>query len=126
METILKWLIAGYVVGVICMLYLIARSWLITSALMNNKGSAVYRREVGVHWLGMALLSTGISLGWSFIGGGIHRMMANDLKFVQFSLGLACAIAMLLMLGNTTHKADKIALNTIVIVGLGVLIPVMF
>ncbi|MDZ7269948.1 MAG: hypothetical protein ONB48_21820 [candidate division KSB1 bacterium] len=126
METILKWLIAGYVVGVICMLYLIARSWVITSAMLNNAGKAVCRRDLGVHWLGMALLSTGISLGWSFIGGGIHHWMANDQRFVQFSLGLACAIAMLLLLGKTTHKVDKIALNAIVIVGLGVLIPVMF
>lgn len=125
METIFKWLVAGYVVGAICMFYLIVRSWIITNAMLHGKGSALYRREIGVNWLGMALLSAGVSLGWSLIGGGIHRFLASDVLFVQFSLGLAAVITTMLLFADTEHKLDKIALNAIVILGFGFLLPVM-
>lgn len=125
METVFRWLVAGYVVGVTCVFYLIVRSWVITSAMLHGKGSALYRRRAADNWLGMVLLSSGISLGWSLIGGGIHRLLASDVLFVQFSLGLAAVITLLLLFAKTEHKLDKIALNAIVIVGFGFLLPVM-
>lgn len=123
METVFKWLVAGYVVGVICVFYLVVRSWIITNAMLHGKGSALYRRGIGVNWLGMALFSASISLGWSLIGGGIHRFLGSDVLFVQFSLGLAAVITTMLLFTNTEHKLDKIALNAIVIVGFGFLLP---
>ena len=123
METLARWLVSGYVVGMTCMCYFLVKSWILVS---THKGSIAYDHEAEFNWLGMALVSTVVSLAWSFVGAGIHMLLRNDILFVQLSMLLVLIVTLVLMSIKTKHKLDKIAMNAIVVLGVALLIPRIF
>jgi hypothetical protein len=130
MDIILKWLVSGYVVGLVCMLFLMARAWVVTT-LAEDRGVAavdetITENETGQSWLGMALLSTAASLVWMAIGAGIYHLLKSRVLFMEFSLFVAIAVAIIFLLKKTAHRLDKIIINAIVVIGMSFLIPAMF
>jgi hypothetical protein len=122
----LKWLASGYAVGIVCMLYLMARSWAAATVVVHGAGRTLHRSKTRESWLGMALLSTGVSLAWTVVGAGIYHLLDNRALFIQFSLAVALAVAVFLTFKKTPGKLDKIMLSAIVVLGQGLLIPYMF
>ena len=127
MVSILKWLALGYAVGIICMLYLLARSWMtVTAGVPDKKHAMSYGSAPQENWLGMILLSTCASFAWAVTGAGIYRLLQNHALFIQFSFALAFTVAVILTFKRTAHKLDKIIFNAIIILGHGFLIPYFF
>ncbi len=123
MEIIVNWLISGYVVGITCMSYFIIKSWILVSPV---QGRTEEEHASDLNWLGMALVSTSISLAWSFIGTGISLLLQNDVLYVQLAL-LATLATVLMYLSLKNHrKLDKVALHAIVFLGLALLLPRFF
>ena len=123
MEIIVNWLISGYVVGITCMSYFIIKSWILVSPV---QGRTEEEREGDLNWLGMALVSTSISLAWSFIGTGITLLLQNDILYVQLTLLAVLAVAMVFLSLKNHRKPDTVALQAIVFLGLALLIPRFF
>ena len=115
METALKFVSSGYLIGVSCMVYLAIRS-----GIARAKGGEERQR---VSWPAMLLFSTGISYVWSVLGAGLYFVLPDATIFLRVSLVTAGAVGTLLLFSNTSNKLDKLAVNTIVFGGMGVLIP---
>jgi hypothetical protein len=123
MEIIINWLISGYVVGITCMSYFIIKSWILVSPV---QGRSEEEHQSELNWLGMALVSTSISLAWSFLGTGITLLLQNDILYVQLALLAALAVALVFLSIKNHRKPDKVALHAIVFLGLALLIPRFF
>lgn len=123
MEIIINWLISGYVVGITCMSYFIIKSWILVSPVQGRR-----EEEHGsdLNWLGMALVSTSISLAWSFIGTGITLLLQNDVLYVQLALLATLAAALVFVSLKNHRKPDAVALHAIVFLSLALLIPRFF
>jgi hypothetical protein len=126
METILKLLLAGYVIGLVCMSYLILRSWnfRLEGASRHKALTIIVDREV--NWLGIALFSMAVSYLWCFIGGGVHFFLDSNIQFLQFSFLFAITSSLAIFAIKTTRKLDKIVINSIVVLGSGILFANMF
>ena len=76
METILRGLSAGFVVGVICVIYVVFRISKVHEKL-KAEGVDLYKDErQSTTWMIMAVFSSG-SIVWSFFGAAIYRMVQN-------------------------------------------------
>jgi len=123
MEVIINWLISGYVVGITCMSYFIIKSWILVSPV---QGRSVDEHETELNWLGMALVSTSISLAWSFLGTGLSLLLQNDILYVQLALLAILAVALVFLSLRSHRKLDKVALHALVFLGLALLLPRFF
>ncbi len=123
MEVIINWLISGYIVGITCMSYFIIKSWILVSPA---QGRGAEEQESDLNWLGMALVSTSISLAWSFLGAGLSLLLQNDVLHVQLALLAMLAVALVFVSMKNHRKLDKVALHAIVFLGLALLIPRFF
>lgn len=123
METILRGLSAGFVVGVICVIYVVIRVSKVRDKL-EAEGVDLYEDErKSTSWMIMAVFSSG-SIVWSFLWAAIYRVVQNHIYFVLFSICTAFILSMMLYFRkNTAFKTDKIVLILIMTIGLGVLIP---
>lgn len=123
MEIIMSWLVSGYIVGMTCMSYLIIKSWIVISP-----HQARMQEESGMelNWLGMALVSAGVALAWSFIGIGIHLLMQKDILSVQLALLAVLFLATLIISFMKDRKVDAVALNALFFLGLAFLLPRFF
>ena len=123
MEVIINWLISGYIVGITCMSYFIIKSWILVSPV---HGGSEEQQESDLNWLGMALVSTSISLAWSFLGAGLSLLLRNDVLHVQLALLAMLAVTLVFLSMKNHRKLDKVALHAIVFLGLALLIPRFF
>lgn len=123
MEIIMSWLVSGYIVGMTCMSYLIIKSWILVSPQQ-----ARVEEEAGteLNWLGMALVSAGVALAWSFIGVGIHLLMQRDILSVQLALLAVLFVATLVVSFMKDRKVDAVAINALFFLGLAFLLPRFF
>ena len=120
MEIIMSWLVSGYIVGMTCMSYFIIKSWILLSPQ-----SARVQEETGteLNWFGMALVSAGVALAWSFIGIGIHLLVQKDMLSVQLALLAVLFLSTLLISFMKDRKVDAVALNAFFFLGLAFLLP---
>lgn len=122
METMLRGLSAGFVVGVICVIYVVIRISKVHDKL-EAEGVDLYKDErQSTTWMIMAVFSSG-SIVWSFLGAAIYRMVQNHFYFTLFSICTGFILSMILYFKTTAYKADKIVLTLIMTVGIGFLIP---
>jgi uncharacterized membrane protein len=123
METILRGLSAGFIVGVICVIYVVIRISKVHDKL-EAEGVDLYEDEKkSTSWMIMAVFSSG-SIVWSFLGAAIYRIVQNHFYFVLFSICTAFILSTILYFRKkTAFKADKIVLTLIMTIGLGFLIP---
>ena len=122
METILRGLSAGFVVGVICVIYVVLRisRW---QHKLEAEGVDLYKEQgESTTWMLMAVFSSG-SIVWSFIGAGIYRLVQNHYYFILFSVCTAIILSSILYFKTRSYRFDKIVLTLIMTIGLGVLIP---
>ena len=125
MESLLRWLISGYLVAMVCLGYLMLRSWMVATVISAEPGMVAYQRNFKEGWLRMVVFSIAGSLIWSFIGAAIHYLLGSSESFIRFSLLMALLVTVALLLMRLENKVDAIALNAIVVVGLGLLNSVM-
>ena len=126
MENAFKLLAAGYFVGFMCIIYLIVRSYIMARAFPNSGNSLTIQNEDSLNWFGMTMFSAIIPIVCSFIGGSIHYWLRDDLLFVKLSVALTIAVSLILSFARTDYKFEKITLNAIIVLSLGVLIPFLF
>lgn len=125
METIMRGLLSGLIVGVVCVVYVLIRSYRVESEL-HAAGVQDEEREslASNNWMFMAVLSSA-SLFWGFIGAGIYRLLESEAVFITLSLILAIAVSTAIFFMDARYKTDKIVLSLIIIAGLGFLIPTL-
>lgn len=122
METILRGLSAGFIVGVICVLYVVLRimRW---QHKLEAKGVDLYKEQrQSTTWMLMAIFSSG-SIVWSIIGAGIYWLVQNHYYFMLFSICTAIILSCIVYFKTRSYRFDKIVLTLIMTIGLGVLIP---
>ncbi len=126
MQTVLVGLLAGLVVGVICVAYVFFRTRrFVTAESVSKPGSETlpYSEEVtSSSMMLMAVVGSG-SLLWGFIGAGLYHIIQEDGKFFLLSALFAAIMNVGIWLSKTTFTLDKIFLTTFIILGLGALIP---
>ncbi|KAA3618630.1 MAG: hypothetical protein DWQ05_06630 [Calditrichaeota bacterium] len=125
MQAIYTGLLAGFIVGVVCVVYVLSRSWYIHSRLEFNKLDSSELRVESTNWLIMGVFSSG-SVIWGFIGAGIYHLLKDQVLFILFSAIFSVFIVLYLAVRQTPHKLDKIILTIIIIDGLGILIPYLY
>ena len=116
MESIAKLIVSGYVIGISCVVYFALRSWLSRPKSDNE----------AVSWVGLLLFSTGVSFIWSLVGAGFHFILENDSLFMIISFAIVAVITCLLLFVKSANRVDKIAINSIIFGGMGLLIPFLF
>ena len=126
MATLFKLLISGYVIGLVCMSYLIVRSWNDKIVGGSQHRTLAIAEEKEVNWLGIALFSMSVSYAWCFIGAIIYFFMGSNIQFLQFSILIASATSLTIYSLNTTRKLDKIVVNSIVMLGCGLMFSNLF
>ncbi|MCG3153965.1 MAG: hypothetical protein DKINENOH_00556 [bacterium] len=130
MQTIIVGLVAGLVVGIICVFYVFIRT---RSVVAANLAARKPRRYVSQDpnysdeptssgFMFMAIIASG-SLLWGFIGAGIYHLIRNDLYFFILSAVLALVISIWIWKSRATYAVDKMILTFVILLGLGVLIP---
>ncbi|MCA9743610.1 MAG: hypothetical protein H6695_16110 [Deferribacteres bacterium] len=123
METIMRGLSAGFVVGVICVIYVVFRISKVHEQL-EAEGVDLYKDEKkSTSWMIMAIFSSG-SIVWAFVGAAIYRMVQNHFYFVFFSICTGFILSVIIYFRkDTPFKGDKIVLTLIMTIGIGLLIP---
>ena len=126
MQTVLVGLLAGFVVGVICVAYVFLRTrrFIAPEGIGDaSRESLPYSEEVTSSSLMlMAVVGSG-SLLWGFIAAGLYHIIQEDDKFFLLSALFAVIMNVGIWLSKTTFTLDKIFLTTFIILGLGALIP---
>ncbi|RMD96453.1 MAG: hypothetical protein D6814_11360 [Calditrichaeota bacterium] len=122
METLLRGLLSGFIVGIVCVVYVLVRSSHVESQLQEGYSDIAQKDIVSNSWMMMALMGSA-SLVWGFIGAGIFRLMESQFLFVFFSILLALAVSITIYIRDVSYKFDKIVLTLIITLGLGLLIP---
>lgn len=122
METILRGLSAGFIVGVFCVGYVIFRIWRVQRKLEASGINMLEDDKLGNNWLLMAFVASS-SIVWGFLGAGIYYLVKSHFYFILFSLCLAFMLSAILFFKDTYFKSDKIVLTLIITIGLGFLIP---
>ncbi len=125
MQTIYTGLIAGFIVGVVCVLYVLFRSWRIETSLHGRRPDSEMQNSISNHWMIMGIFSSA-SLVWGFVGAGIFHLLEDWTLFLIFSIVFAVIVTVYLVFKDTSYKTDKIVLNLIIVIGLGVLIPYIY
>lgn len=117
METFIKVLLSGYLVGLTCMGYLLVRSYEVHFG-EDNKGPVVtISKDLSANWLGIALFSMTVSYTWCLIGAAVFTLVSSNTQFLHFSLAIAMLCAAAIFMTNTKRKMDKIAISFIVVIG---------
>jgi uncharacterized membrane protein YidH (DUF202 family) len=127
MHTIISGLLAGLVVGVVCIIYVLARTRKMEEAFETGQktpySASRSRTSIGLMMLG--IFASG-SIVWGFVGAGLYHLIRVELFFFLIFLALAALFTVLIWRSKTTFMRDKVLLTVIVFVGLGVLIPVFY
>lgn len=126
MQTVLVGLLAGLVVGVICVAYVFLRTRRFiapeTAAKSANENLPYSEEVTSSSLMLMAVVGSG-SLLWGFIGAGLYHIIQEEGKFFMLSVLFALVMNVSIWLSKTTFTLDKILLTTFIILGLGALIP---
>ncbi len=122
METLSRGLLSGFIVGIVCVAYVLFRFWRIESRLSENELENLRSDIFGNSWLLMAFLGSA-SLVWGVIGASIFRFLENQAMFLTLSIAAALFASVTLYIKDVTYKFDKIVLTLIITLGLGFLIP---
>jgi hypothetical protein len=122
MHTIISGLLAGLVVGVVCVIYALVRTSKMEEDYEAGKTIPYSEGRTSTGLMIMALFGSG-SLLWGFIGAGIYHLIRDELSFFLISLGMSALIILWIWRSKTTFATDKILLTMIVFIGLGFLIP---
>ncbi len=122
METILRGLLSGFIVGIVCVAYVLLRTWRLESKLPAQEVETMQSEFLTNSWMTMAFFS-GASLLWGFIGASLFRLMENQIQFLILSLAIGVVLTAMIFFRSVQFKFDKIILVLIITVGLGVLVP---
>jgi hypothetical protein len=125
MHTIISGLLAGLVVGIVCIVYVLIRTRKL--AIAHKAGETIPYSEgrTSVGLMIMAIFGSG-SLVWGFVGAGLYHLIHVETSFFMISLALAALFTFVIWRSRTTFARDKVLLTFIVFVGLGVLIPFFY
>ncbi len=126
MQTVIVGLLAGFVVGVICVAYVFIRTRrFIAAESASRPGGEVlpYSEEVTSSGLMLMTVVGSGSLLWGFIGAGLYHVIQDDGKFFVLSAIFAALLNVWIGLSKTTFTLDKMLLSTFIVLGLGALIP---
>jgi hypothetical protein len=122
MHTIISGLLAGLVVGIVCVIYALLRTKRMENDYETGKGIPYSEGVASTGLLIMAMFGSG-SLVWGFVGAGIYHLIRDDLAFLSISVAMSLLIILWIWRSKTTFATDKILLTLIIFVGLGFLIP---
>jgi len=125
MHTILSGLLAGLVVGVACIIYVLARTGKMEEAYKAGRKISISESHASTGLMFMGVFASG-SIVWGFIGAGLYHLIRVELFFFLISLALAVIFTALFWRSQTAFRRDKALLTIIVFVGLGVLIPLFY
>ena len=125
MQAIITGLQAGFIVGVVCVVYVLLRSWYINMQLENSPMDTAEFRIASTNWMVMAFFSSA-SVVWGFIGAGIYHLIKSEVTFALGSLIAAVVLSLIFLVSNVRNKGDKAFLTFAVLTGLGVLIPYLY
>ena len=123
MATIYTGLMAGFIVGVICVVYVLVRTSLIREAVSSE--STIKQTRASNNLLAMSIFSSA-SVVWGFIGAGVFHLIRDDIIFLAVAMATSISAAFFFYLQTDRYKLDKIVLSLIIFNGLGVLIPIMY
>ncbi len=125
MHTILSGLLAGFVIGVVCIIYVLFRTRKMEDDYKAGKTIPYSEGRTSVGLMIMAIFASG-SMVWGFVGAGLYHVIRVERAFFLISLALAALFMLLIWRSRTTFVRDKVLLTFIVFVGLGVLIPFFY
>lgn len=125
MQAIYTGLLAGFIVGVVCVVYVLGRSWYINTRLEINPLNTTELQVESIDWMIMGIISSG-SVLWGFIGAGIYHMLNDYMLFILFSAVFSLLTILYFAFRRTRRKFDKIILSIFIIDGLGILIPYLY
>ncbi len=122
METLLRGLLSGFIIGIVCVVYVLIRSWRLEARLPASEVKSMESEFVGNSWMIMAFASSA-SILWGFLGAAAFRLLRNKAEFMGIFIFLGIALAGLFYFRDVQYKLDKIILTLIITFGLAVLIP---
>jgi hypothetical protein len=125
MHTIISGLLAGLVVGVVCIIYVLFRTRKMATAYKAGETIPYSEGRTSVGLMIMAIFGSG-SLVWGFVGAGLYHLIHVESSFLMISLALAAVFMFIIWRSRTTFARDKVLLTFIVFAGLGVLIPLFY
>jgi uncharacterized membrane protein len=125
MHTIISGLLAGLVVGVVCIIYVLARTRKMEEAYEAGQNIPYSEGRTSVGLMIMGVFGSG-SIVWGFVGAGLYHLIRIELFFFIISLLLAALFTFFIWRSKTTFVREKVLLTIIVFVGLGVLIPFFY
>jgi hypothetical protein len=125
MHTIISGLLAGLVVGVVCIVYVLFRTRKMATAHQDGQRIPYSEGRTSVGLMIMAIFGSG-SMVWGFVGAGLYHLIHFEAAFFLISLSLAALFTFIIWRSRTTFARDKVLLTLIVFVGLGVLIPIFY
>ncbi len=125
MHTIISGLLAGFVVGVVCIVYVLFRTRKMATAHKAGETIPYSEGRTSVGLMIMAIFGSG-SMVWGFVGAGLYHLIHVETSFFLISLSLAALFTFVIWRSRTTFARDKVLLTLIVFVGLGVLIPLFY
>ncbi|MDZ7267929.1 MAG: hypothetical protein ONB48_10500 [candidate division KSB1 bacterium] len=132
MQTIIVGLVAGLVVGILCIFYVFLRTRSVMAAsLAARKARGIVSQDpnqsdepTSSGFMFMAIIASG-SLLWGFIGAGIYHLIKNDVYFFALSAAMALMLSFWIWRSRAPYAVDKIIITFAILLGLGVLIPWM-
>jgi hypothetical protein len=125
MHTIISGLLAGFVVGVVCIVYVLFRTRKMAAAYKAGETIPYSEGRTSVGLMIMAVFGSG-SMVWGFVGAGLYHVIQIGSAFFLISLALAAVTTFIIWRSRTTFARDKVLLTLIVFVGLGLLIPLFY
>ncbi len=125
MHTIISGLLAGLIVGIVCLVYVLIRTRKMATAYKAGETIPYSEGRTSVGLMIMAIFGSG-SMVWGFIGAGLYHLIHVETSFLLISLALAAVFTFIIWRSRTTFARDKMLLTLIVFGGLGVLIPLLY
>jgi hypothetical protein len=125
MHTIISGLLAGLIVGVVCIVYVLFRTRKMAAAYKAGETIPYSEGRTSVGLMIMAVFGSG-SMVWGFVGAGLYHLIHVERAFFLISLSLATVFTFVIWRSRTTFARDKVVLTLIVFLGLGVLIPIFY
>lgn len=122
MHTILSGLLAGLVVGVVCIIYVLMRTRKMAAAHKAGRSIPYSEGRTSASLMIMAVFGSG-SMVWGFVGAGLYHLIRVELSFFLISIAIAAVLTVLIWRSRTTFVRDKMLLTGIIFIGLGLLIP---
>lgn len=125
MHTIISGLLAGFVVGVVCIIYVLMRTRKMEEAYEAGRKIPYSASRTSTGLMTMGIFGSG-SIVWGFVGAGLYHLIRAETLFHLISFGLAALFTLLIWRSKTAFVRDKVLLTLIVFVGLGMLIPLFY